>query len=175
MKNISPIFNLLLTPLLFGCSPPPSTTTNDIAPANIIPATVLSTGDGDSLKVQSQDGSSNKIRIGCIDSPEYSQEYGPEASQRLKALLPNGADIELRVIDIDQYGRTVAEIYNKGKSIGLQLVTEGHAVVYHRYLDGCSSSAAQYVAAEEEARSQKLNFWSQQNPIMPWEFRRRNR
>lgn len=169
------ILSILLPPLLLGCSPPPSTTTNAIAPANTTPATILRTGDGDTLKVRSQNGTSSKVRVGCIDAPESNQEYGPEASQRLKALLPSGATIELREIDIDRYGRTVAEIYSEGKSVGLQLVREGHAVVYHRYLDGCADTADQYVAAEEEARSQKLNFWSQQNPIMPWEFRRRNR
>lgn len=164
---------ILLPPLLLACSPHSSTTTNDIAPANTTPATVLSTGDGDSLKVQSQDGSLIRARVGCIDSPEYDQQYGPEASQRLKALLPSGAAIELREINTDQYGRTVAEIYSEGKSVGLQLVKEGYAVVYHRYLDGCSATADQYIAAEEEARSQRLKFWSQSDPVMPWNFRKR--
>ncbi|ABW32082.1 thermonuclease family protein [Acaryochloris marina] len=155
-----------------GCDPPSSTITNDVAPANTTPAEVLSTGDGDTLKVRSKDGTSSKIRIGCIDAPESSQEYGPEAGQRLKALLPSGITIELWEITTDQYGRTVAEIYSEGKSVGLQLVQEGYAVVYHRYLEGCSATADQYIAAEEEARSQKLNFWSQSNPEMPWDFRR---
>ena len=157
---------------VLGCSPPPSPTTNDIAPANTTPATVLSTGDGDSLKVQSKNGTSITTRIGCIDAPEYNQEYGPEAGQRLKTLLPSGATIELREITTDQYDRTVAELYSEGKSVGLQMVGEGYAVVYHQYLDGCSATADQYIAAEEEARSQKLNFWSQSNPEMPWDFRR---
>lgn len=175
MPNLRQLLSILLPPLLLGCSPPPSTTTNDINPVKTISYTVVSTGDGDTLKVQSQDGTSSKVRVGCIDAPESSQEYGPEAGQRLKALLPSGATIELREIDIDQYGRTVAEIYSEGKSVGLQLVREGHAVVYHRYLDGCSDTADQYIAAEEEARSQNLNFWSQIDPVMPWDYRRGKR
>ena len=169
------ILSLLLPPLLLACSPPPTATSIDIAQANTLPATILSTGDGDSLKVRSQNGTSSKVRIGCIDSPEYSQDYGPEAGQRLKSLLPSGVTIELREITTDQYGRTVAEIYSEGKSVGLQLVREGYAVVYHRYLDGCSATADQYVDAEEEARSAKLNFWSQPSPVMPWDFRRGKR
>lgn len=172
MENLNPIFSLFLSTLLLGCSPPPSNT-NDIAPAITTPATVISTGDGDTLKIKSQDSTSSKVRVGCIDSPEHDQEYGPEAGQRLKSLLPSGADIELREITTDQYGRTVAEIYSGGKSVGLQLVREGYAVVYHRYLDGCAETADQYVAAEEEARLQKLNFWSQKSPEMPWDYRRR--
>ncbi|QUY45636.1 thermonuclease family protein [Acaryochloris marina] len=175
MPNLRQLLSILLPPLLLGCSPPPSTTTNDINPVKTISYTVVSTGDGDTLKVQSQDGTSSKVRVGCIDAPESSQEYGPEAGQRLKVLLPSGATIELREIDIDQYGRTVAEIYSEGKSVGLQLVREGYSVVYHRYLDGCSDTADQYVAAEEEARSQRLNFWSQSDPVMPWDYRRGKR
>lgn len=172
MKAHRTICPLLLPPLIPGCSSSPQATNTDITSANTTPAEVINTGDGDSLKVRSQDGSSNKVRVGCIDSPEYSQEYGPEAGQRLKALLPSGATIELREIDTDQYGRTVAEVYSEGKSVGLQLVQEGYAVVYHRYLDGCSATADQYVAAEGEARSQRLNFWSQSNPVMPWDYRK---
>lgn len=172
MPNLRQLLSLLLPSLLLGCSPPPQATNADITSANTTPAEVLRTGDGDSLKVRSQNGSSSKVRVGCIDSPEYDQEYGPEAGQRLKALLPSGTTIELREITTDQYGRTVAEIYSEGKSIGLQMVSEGYAVVYHRYLDGCSDTADQYIAAEEEARSQKLNFWSQSDPVMPWDFRR---
>ncbi|ABW32030.1 thermonuclease family protein [Acaryochloris marina] len=175
MKNTIPILSLLIPPLLLGCSPPPQATNADIAPANTTSVEVLSTGDGDSLKVRSQDGSSSKVRVGCIDAPEHDQEFGPEAGQRLKALLPSGADIELRKITTDQYGRTVAEIYSEGKSVGLQLVREGYAVVYHRYLDGCSDTANQYVDAENDARSRKLNFWSQPNPVMPWDYRRNRR
>lgn len=66
----------------------------------------------------------------------------------------------------------MAEIYSGGKSVGLQLVREGYAVVYHRYLDGCSETEDQYLAAEEEARSQRRNFWSQSDPVMPWDYRR---
>ncbi|WP_071820033.1 thermonuclease family protein [Acaryochloris marina] len=160
---------------VLGCSPPPSNTTHEITSANTAPVKVLSTSDGDTLKVQFQNGKSSKVRIGCIDAPEYSQEYGLEAGLRLKALIPTGATIKLRKITTDQYDRTVAEIYSEEKSVGLQLVREGYAVVYHRYLDGCSDTANQYVDAENDARSRKLNFWSQSDPVMPWDYRRNRR
>ena len=163
---------ILFSTLLMGCNPPPSNTSTVNAPPETTTHTVIRVGDGDTLNVKSPDGTSIKVRVGCIDTPESSQEYGPEAGQRLKTLLPSGATIELREIDTDQYGRTVAEIYAEGKSVGLQLVQEGYAVVYQRYLDGCSATADQYVAAEEQARLQRLNFWSQNNPVMPWDYRR---
>ena len=88
-------------------------------------------------------------------------------------MLPNGQAIALREITTDRYGRTVAEAYANGKSVGLQLVGEGYAVVYDRYLDGCSEKEGEYLAAEEQAKEQRLNYWSQGAPVMPWDFRRR--
>lgn len=163
--------------LLVGCSSPsnPSSPSSTTLPPETTTHTVISTGDGDTLKVQSQEGQAITVRIGCVDSPEYRQGYGPEASQRLKMLLSRGTTIELREIDVDQYGRTVGEVYSKGQSVGLTLVKEGYAVVYKQYLDGCSNTADQYLSAEEDARSQRLNFWSQSDPIMPWDFRRGER
>jgi endonuclease YncB( thermonuclease family) len=145
-----------LVALLMGCNL--TSSPNSIPPisplAKTTNYTVISTGDGDTLKAKSQDGTSITVRIGCIDAPETRQQFGPEASQRLKALLPSGTTIELREIDIDQYGRTVAEIfYPKGRPVGLIMVNEGFAVVYRRYLDGCSATADLYLAAEDEARS----------------------
>lgn len=102
-------------------SPPPST-----------PTTVLSTGDGDTLRVQ-QDDKTLTIRLSCIDAPEINQPQGQAASAlseipargRLCELLPRDTPITLRIVDTDRYGRTVAEVYPDGQSINLQMVTEG--------------------------------------------------
>ena len=45
----------------------------------------------------------------------------------------------------------------------------GYAVVYRDYLRGCDRGL--YLGAEGEARDRKLNFWSQERPIFPWEYR----
>jgi len=50
------------------------------------------------------------------------------------------------------------------------MVAEGQAVAYRDYLSGCNKD--QYLQAEESAKSSKLAFWSQENPIMPWDWRR---
>ncbi|NJM67020.1 MAG: thermonuclease family protein [Acaryochloris sp. RU_4_1] len=169
-----------LASVLLGCSSTqsnPSTIPSKISQTTETSTyTVISVGDGDTLKARSQDGTSVTVRIGCIDAPETRQRFGPEASQRLKALLLRDSTIELREIDTDRYGRTVAEIfYPKGLPVGVILVNEGYAVVYRRYLDGCAATADLYLAAEDKARSQQLNFWSQPNPVMPWDFRRGQR
>jgi micrococcal nuclease len=70
----------------------------------------------------------------CVDAPESSQPYGPEASRRLAQLLPMGRAVTLRTVETDRYGRTVAEVFVGGVSVGQTLVAEGYAVVYRQYL-----------------------------------------
>lgn len=142
------------------------------AAAKILPtATVVSVGDGDTLRVQGQDGPIT-IRLACVDAPESSQAFGSEATLRLLQLLSTGQPVEVRAIERDRYGRTVAEIYSGGQSVGLQLVREGYAVVYEQYISGCAATADDYRQSESAARNARRNFWGQPNPTMPWEFRR---
>ena len=138
-------------------------------------AEVVSVGDGDTLRVRSQ-GKALTVRLACVDAPEMKQApYGQAASQRLKQLLPPGQRVSLRVVDVDRYKRTVAEVYVGSNSVNLQMVREGQAVVYQQYLSGCPSGRNQLLQAEQQAKRQRLNFWSQSKPVMPWEYRRQQR
>jgi micrococcal nuclease len=113
------------------------------------------------------------IRLAYIDAPESSQlPYGPAAGQRLKQLLPKGQPVSLRVIDTDLYGRTVAVVYANNKPVNLQMVREGYAVIYRQYMRGCRDLCIPLQVAEADAKRQRLNFWSQSNPVMPWDYRK---
>lgn len=136
---------------------------------------VISTGDGDTLRVR-ENGKSITVRLGCIDSPERSQNpWGGAAASRLKALLPAGQVVQLRKLDTDRYGRSVAEVLVGGRSINLQMVTEGQALVYRQYLGNCDRTA--YLNAEAAAKAQGAGVWNPQNPLktMPWNYRRSSR
>jgi micrococcal nuclease len=137
-------------------------------------ATIVSTGDGDTLRVRDS-GDAVTVRLACIDAPESDQSGGQAAATRLKALLPTGQEVRLRKVDTDRYGRTVAELYSNGESVNLTLVREGVVVVYRQYLDGCADSRDQYLQAEQTAKSSKLGVWGQQNFVMPWDWRRNKR
>ncbi|HEY9906025.1 MAG TPA: thermonuclease family protein [Thermosynechococcaceae cyanobacterium] len=140
------------------------------APA--VTVTVVSVGDGDTLRVASQEQWIT-VRLACVDAPEMSQSpYGQAAAQRLKQLLPVGQSVTLQVVERDRYGRTVAQVYRDNLSINLQMVQEGQAVVYRQYLRGCPGLQTQLLQAENQARQQRLAFWSQANPVMPEVFRR---
>jgi micrococcal nuclease len=137
--------------------------------------TVLSVGDGDGLRV-SQGNQIWTLRLACIDAPEPAQQpYGNAATNRLKQLLPVGSTVEINPVDTDQYGRTVALVSHKGQLINLQLVQEGHAVVYRQFLKNCPSQQASLTQAEAQAKAKRLNFWKAAKPVMPWEFRSRKK
>ena len=47
------------------------------------------------------------------------------------------------------------------------MVQEGQAVVYRQYLSGWPGLRDQLLQAEQQAKRQRLNFWSQAQPMMP--------
>lgn len=134
---------------------------------------VVSVGDGDTLRVRNQQGQPITIRLGCVDAPELKQNlWGQQSKTRLQQLLPVGQLVQVRQIERDKYKRQVAEIFVNNRSINLTMVQEGQAVVYRQYLQGCAKTKDQFLQAETDAKSKKLGFWNQSQPVMPWDFRR---
>jgi micrococcal nuclease len=131
---------------------------------------VISTGDGDTLRIN-RDGENVTVRLGCLDAPESNQLGGREAATRLSQLLPTGQAVQVRTIDVDRYGREVAEIYVGSQLINLTLVEEGYAVVYDQYINNCAANRDWYLEAEQRAIATRQNFWAQADPVMPWDWR----
>lgn len=131
---------------------------------------VISTGDGDTFRVEDQ-GERVTVRLACIDAPERKQTpFGPLAAARLQELLPVGAAVQLRVITRDRYGRTIAEVFYQGQPINLKLVQEGLAFVHPQYIHQCDRD--RFMASETQAKQQQVGVWSQPGIIPPWEYRR---
>ena len=134
-------------------------------------ATVLSVGDGDTLRVV--DGSKRlTIRMACIDAPETAQRpYGAASRQRLQELVPVGSVVTLRPQTIDKYGRTVAEVFRGGQNTNLAMVSSGQAFAYRKYLSACNQSA--YLGAEAAAQRQRIGVWAVPGGIQrPWDWRK---
>jgi endonuclease YncB( thermonuclease family) len=136
-------------------------------------ATVLSVGDGDSIRVR-QGGRAITVRIACIDAPEMDQRpEGEQARRYLRLRLPEGREVSLDVKTIDRYGRTVAEVISDG-NIGLAMVEDGQAFAFRRYLSDCD--AEEYLQAEFRASRRRHGVWRQEGGITrPWEHRRQPR
>ena len=95
---------------------------------------VVSVSDGDTIRVQLDDGSELKVRLLGVDTPETHHPtkpvgcYGPEASTYSKKML-TGKDVELEydIEQYDKYGRTLAYVYVDGKRYNDTLVKNGYA------------------------------------------------
>ena len=136
-------------------------------------ATVLSIGDGDTIRVR-QSGRAVTVRLACIDAPETAQSpYGQQARAYLQQRLPIGREVSLEVKTIDRYGRTVAEVISE-ININLVMVEDGQAFAYRQYLGGCD--AKEYLDAEFRASRHRYGVWQAPGGITrPWDFRRGRR
>ncbi|MCP9822935.1 thermonuclease family protein [Cyanobium sp. L1E-Cus] len=133
-------------------------------------ATVLSIGDGDTIRVR-QAGRALTVRLACIDAPETAQSpWGQQARRYLQQRLPIGREVTLEVKTTDRYGRTVAEVISD-INLNLVMVEDGQAFAYRQYLGGCD--AKEYLDAEFRASRHRYGVWQVEGGITrPWDFRR---
>lgn len=137
---------------------------------------VVSVGDGDTFRATRTTGEKVTVRLACIDAPEIKQApYGNKSRDYLRQLIPVGQSVQAKVVDTDKYGRKVAIIEAGGKNVNLKLVSAGHAALYTEYLSNCLDIKQELLSAEATAKSARLEFWSQSNPILPKDFRRQQR
>ena len=133
-------------------------------------ATVLSIGDGDTIRVR-QAGRALTVRLACIDAPETAQSpWGQQARRYLQQRLPIGREVTLEVKTTDRYGRTVAEVISD-INLNLGMVEDGQAFAYRQYLGGCN--AKEYLDAEVRTSRHRYGVWQVEGGITrPWDFRR---
>jgi len=124
--------------------------------------------DGDSLEVRVA-GNEFPIRLHGIDTPEYDQPYGKDATRALARKLERRTVI-VNIVDIDSYGRLVGTVYHQGENINLTMVAEGHGWWYQQY----AGSEEHLEDAEQAAREEGLGLWSNADPVAPWDWRRAN-
>ena len=124
--------------------------------------------DGDTVHVFSK-GEVLKVRLVEIDTPEMDQPHGKEAKEYLENLLKDGY-INLDISGTDIYKRKLGRIYWKEKDINRLMVKSGHAWVYDQYVTDQT-----FYEDQNYARSRKLGLWESNDPIQPWEWRRRDK
>jgi len=122
--------------------------------------------DGDTIEVL-QGNKPHRIRLYGIDCPEHHKDFGKKAKQFTSDMV-FGKVVNVEPLDIDRYGRTVAEITINGKSLNKELVKNGLAWWYRKY----SPSNKELEELENHAREARKNLWSLSDPVPPWEFRR---
>ena len=135
----------------------------------LISGKVVSIADGDTLTIVDSDKKQHRIRLAEIDAPEHGQPWGNRAKEALADKV-FGKEVDIEVVDADRYHRLVGRVHlEDGRDINREMVRQGHAWVYRRYLRHAS-----LLDDEEAARDAKRELWSLPNPIPPWEWRHPN-
>lgn len=130
--------------------------------------------DGDTLLLETRDGTRLKTRLYGIDAPEIARPDRPgqpfgEAAGRALGSKVTGKRVTAQVVDIDRYQRVVAVVRIGSRDINREMLTEGMAWAYRRYLQPPYASA--YTTAESGARARRTGLWRDSRPQPPWEFR----
>jgi micrococcal nuclease len=136
------------------------------SPAIAWEGTVIRVLDGDSIRIR-QGEEIVTVRLYGIDSPEYRQAFWRKAKDATNDLLVQGERVTVEPLDIDRYGRIVALVGSRGRSVNEELVRRGMTWVYPHY---CKAQplCRNLGELEQTARKQKLGLWRDRSPVPPW-------
>ena len=121
--------------------------------------------DGDTIVLMDR----TRIRLHGIDAPERDQLYGPMATAALEHMVARS--VYMVEVDTDRYGRTVGQLYHstEGYDINASMVCAGYAWWYERY----APNSELLESCQKEAQSAPKGLWESDDPMPPWEWRRR--
>ena len=124
--------------------------------------------DGDTLALTT-DQTTYRIRLHEIDTPEHDQPWSREARQALSSKVA-GKYVRVEIETVDDYGRTVGNVWLGDRDINREMVREGHAWVYRKYLKDRS-----LLEEEAAARDASRGLWGLAEPVPPWQWRQNTR
>jgi endonuclease YncB( thermonuclease family) len=126
--------------------------------------------DGDTLTLL-VDEQPVRVRLAQIDAPERGQPYGSRAKAALSQ-LGFGKPARVEILEIDNYGRRIGEVFVGGVHLNQELVRQGHAWAYTRY-----ARSTAIIDLENEARAAGRGLWRlpEASRDAPWEWRRQRR
>lgn len=108
-------------------------TLNDVQAQTELEARVSKVLDGDTFTLS---GQSRHIRVWGLDAPEWNDQGGSAATATLSQLI-SGKRLRCAVVDIDRYGRLVAQCFlPDGQDIAWAMIQSGVASEYCRYSRG---------------------------------------
>ena len=141
--------------------------------SNLFDIYVLNVVDGDTIKVKFEN-KVKKIRLSAIDAPEIKQNHGKESKKFLSDLIKK-KKIKFHKLGTDRYRRLLGIIYYNDKDVNLEMVINGHAWVYRKYLRSIPKKYRNlYKSAEKEAKNSKIGLWKNLDAQPPWVWRSLN-
>lgn len=132
-----------------------------------LPATIAGAVDGDTVDLRFADGHRDRARLLGIDTPETVKPdhpvdcFGPEASDRTKALLPEGTPVLVQRDEEarDRYGRLLVYVWRRadGVFVNRSLVADGYATTLS--IAPNTAHQADLSAAAAAARAEGRGLW----------------
>jgi endonuclease YncB( thermonuclease family) len=135
-------------------------------------ATLVSVGDGDTIRVRTSSGRNQTIRLACIDAPERAQGAPGQVAREALAAMVQSGPLQIKPQTTVRYGRSVAEVFVGGRNVNLELVRGGFAFAYRKYLAQCDQAA--YLGAEAWAQQYGQGVW-RYGTERPWDYRQRRK
>lgn len=156
--------------LLVACAAPPIPAQAADPELPVLTGKVTKVIDADTIDIALASGPI-RIRLHGIDSPERGQPWEDESTAALKQWIL-GKEVDVEPFQQDRYDRLIGIVYLGEVNINAELVRQGHAWAYRRYM---RQADAELCADEAEARLKKLGLWSlpKADRVAPWEWRRR--
>jgi endonuclease YncB( thermonuclease family) len=139
--------------------------------------TVTDVLDGDTVTCKGQEVKF-RIRLAGIDSPERgsknipSQPFAEHSTNYLKKLILN-KQVTVKQVGLDNDNIVLGIIFLNGQNINLKMVENGYAEV-NIGTKIWTFDSSPYLRAKIRARANRLNIWSQDNYVSPWEWKKKH-
>jgi len=140
---------------------------------------VLKVKDGDTAVLT--DGNVKfTVRFAGMDAPESGQDYGKVSTNQLSQLiLEKEVKLEPVASGLERYGRVLGHVFLGDKDVSLLMVEGGYAYYYRPSCldypankDKYNYDPRPYIEAEQKAKLSHKNIWSQQNIVLPCQYRK---
>lgn len=108
------------------------------------------------------------IRLYGIDAPENGQTFSVKSKDYLKLILDR-KNVQIKIVENDGYGKSVALVYADKINVNETLVKNGAAWVCPQYckLIFCK----EWNNYQQIAKALKMSLWEERDPVPPWEYR----
>lgn len=161
MNALKVLLMALLAVCLVAC-------TGEDSSSGTLEGRVVRISDGDTVTIETDNGTRVKIRLNGIDAPESRQEFGNEARAKITELIA-GKVVTVKTHSHDRYNRVIGEIFLDGRNINRAMVQEGCAWHYVKYAPKDKDLAND----QEQAKKAGKGLWSNPNAVPPWDYRKK--
>jgi endonuclease YncB( thermonuclease family) len=134
---------------------------------------IVGVTDGDTVTLLDAHNQQVKIRLAGIDAPERKQPYGEKAKLVLSEMVYR-QQVLIEWFKVDRYGRVIGKIISAGNDTNLEMIRAGLAWHYKKYAsEQLQADRESYARAETEARLATKGLWTENNPVPPWDWRKK--